>query len=192
MAVEGIILAAGMSSRAGVFKMTLSINGKTIIENTIDNMLKACSRITVVGGYNIDRLRPIIEQYSVVELVYNENYHHGMFSSVIKGISCIKEERFFLVPGDYPLIDFRVYRELLKYEKEDIVIPVFEGKKGHPVLFSRNIAKELMNNVHYDNLRDFIRSRKAFLVPVDFREILMDIDTIEDYHRILEIAAKRG
>jgi molybdenum cofactor cytidylyltransferase len=189
VAVEGIILAAGLSSRAKTFKMTLEFNNKTIIENTIDGMLGFCKRIVLVGGHRIENLMPIAAKYDRVELVLNEGFEEGMFSSVLKGLSHIRGDKFFLTPGDYPLIDPEVYGELLKQEGE-VVIPIFEGRRGHPILFESRVIKEIIGSVKYSNLREYIRDKNPVLVPVSCRGILMDVDTLEDYQGLLCAAAK--
>ena len=184
MGVEGIILAAGLSRRAASYKMTLAFKGKTVIENTIDNMLSFCKRIIVVGGYQIEKLEPIVEKYSKVELVLNEDYMQGMYSSVKKGMSCIREEKFFLTPGDYPLIEPEVYRQLLLYNAA-VVIPTFEGRKGHPILFKSTIIDDVLNNAAYQNLREVISHQEIALATVNCKGIMMDLDTWSDYEMLI-------
>ncbi len=82
MKIDGVVLAAGFSSRAGVFKMELPLEGKTLIEHSIEGMHKICDKIIVVGGYRIEKLKEIFCEYSKVEVIFNENYQSGMFSSV--------------------------------------------------------------------------------------------------------------
>lgn len=184
MDIEGIILAAGLSSRAGTYKMTLEFKGRTIIENVIEEMLSHVQRIIVVGGYRIEILKPVVEKYEKVELVFNENYEEGMFSSVKKGISNIKGDRFFITPGDYPLIENGVYKKLLGNDG-DIVIPVYDGKRGHPVLIKSSLINKINSN-NYLSLRDFIKDSTPVMVPVDCPGILVDIDTMDDYRGILK------
>lgn len=180
MEVEGIILAAGLSSRANTFKMTLPFNGKTVIENTIDNMLVTCNRVIVVGGYRVELLQPIVKRYLRVELVYNPDYMQGMYSSIKRGMSCITTERFFYTPGDYPLITSQVYKEMLTIDAP-IVIPTFEDKKGHPVLFEGSIIKQVLQDQSFSTLRDVIKQNQVALMEINCRGILLDLDTIEDY-----------
>lgn len=180
MDIQGVILAAGLSSRAKTFKMTLEFRGKTVLENTIDNMLEHCSNIFVVGGYQIERLKPIIARYSRVELLYNQSFMDGMFSSVKKGIEAVSATRFFLTPGDYPMISGEVYQELLKY-KAPVVIPSFKGCKGHPILAETITVKQAMKKNEPDSLRETIKGLEAMIVPVECRGVIQDIDTIEDY-----------
>lgn len=186
MGTEGVILAAGLSSRAKTYKMTLKVGEKTVIERVIDSMLGICSRIIVVGGYKIENLEPILDKYKNVELVFNENFMEGMFSSVKKGISAVREDKFFFTPGDYPLINEEVCKQLLS-AKGDIIIPTFNGRKGHPILMKTFLAKEVLQEGKYSNLREFINNKEAIQVPVKSQGILFDVDTIDDYKNILEI-----
>ena len=78
--IEGVILAAGFSSRAGTFKMELPFGEKTLIERAIDGMIDTCSRIIVVGGHKIERIREITKKYPTVQVVFNRHYEKGMFS----------------------------------------------------------------------------------------------------------------
>lgn len=180
MDVQGVILAAGLSSRAKAFKMTLEVKGKTVIENTIDNMIEHCSKVFVVGGFQIERLRPVISRYGNVELLDNECFLDGMFSSVKKGIAAVSASRFFLTPGDYPMICKEVYQELLKY-KAPVVIPSYKGRKGHPILVDSMSIKQAIQKKQYESLREVINELETIIVPVECRGVILDIDTIEDY-----------
>lgn len=188
MKIEGIILAAGFSSRAGVFKMSLDFNGKTVLESSICNMKKFCSKIYVVAGYKIEVIKDILKPYNDIEVVFNENYEEGMFSSVKKGIECLKGDRFFITPGDYPCIKQETYSALLNTEGR-IVIPVYEGIKGHPILLDTLVGKELLKSDKFHNLREYISSSGFTTVEVDDRGILKDIDTIDDYKELLELSS---
>ncbi len=177
---EGIILAAGFSKRAKAFKMTLDIGGKTLIENCIEGMYHACSRIIVVGGYRFENILPIVDKYPKAELILNENYKDGMYSSVKKGLEYIRGERFFLIPGDYPAVHMDVYESMLATDGE-IVIPTCKGEKGHPVLMKSYLIKEIFQNSTCLSLRDFIDTKGFRTIEVQDRGILMDVDTMEDY-----------
>jgi molybdenum cofactor cytidylyltransferase len=185
MNVEGVVLAAGYSSRAGAFKPELDLGGKTVIERCVDGLAGVCSRIVVVGGYQIEKIRAILKDYPQVEVVYNRDYAAGMFSSVKAGALQVRGERFFITPGDYPLINPAVCQKLLAVDHA-IVIPAFGGRKGHPVLMAGSLAQELRRAADADNLRDFIRRKGFQILEVEDEGILMDLDTPEDYQRILE------
>lgn len=182
---EGIILAAGYSSRAGTNKMLLSLGSKTVLECCIDSFYASCSSIYVVGGYRINELRPILDKYSKVQLIYNEHFPEGMFSSVKVGLQYIQAPRFFLTPGDYPLLQKTTLDQMLLRE-EPIVIPCYHGKAGHPVLLSSHLIPEILGS-GYESLRDFIFSKEPFLFEVNDIGVITDIDDMKDYHRVLDL-----
>jgi molybdenum cofactor cytidylyltransferase len=189
--IEGIILAAGFSKRAGAYKMTLDIGGKTLIENCIEGMYNVCSRIIIVGGYGFENILRITDKYPKTELVLNVNYRDGMYSSVKKGLEYIKGECFFLTPGDYPAIHTDVYESMLDTDGE-IVIPTYKGEKGHPVLMKSYLVKEICQNSAYSNLQEFIGSKGFMTVEVQDRGILMDVDTMEDYKKACKYVQKNN
>lgn len=191
MSIDGVVLAAGLSSRMGKYKMTLKFRQKTIIENCIEAMYGYCSNIIVVGGYNYNIINELLKPYRKVSTVLNENYMNGMFSSVKTGLKKVKGNRFFLTPGDYPLIRKDTYEKMLKC-KADIVIPMYDGKKGHPVLVNSNLIGDILNNDNYESMRDFINSHNFTTVSLKDEGILMDADTPEDYNKIRVQSKKSG
>ncbi len=180
MTVEGVILAAGFSSRAGSFKMGWLLDGKPLIHHTIDGMMDFCSRVIVVGGHKIETLTGLTQDYPKVRVVLNKDYTSGMFSSVKEGIKHLQGDKFFLIPGDCPLVKKDVYRLLLQ-SRGDIVIPTFRGRKGHPLLIKTFLTQEILREPEASNLRDFTRRKGFETVEVEDKGILVDIDTEADY-----------
>ena len=113
-------------------------------------------------------------------MVFNKEFEKGMFSSVKTGISKIKTKNFFLLPGDIPFVKEEVFRELLS-QKGDIIIPVFKGRKGHPVLINSSLIIEILAEPEDSNLKLFIDKKGFTTVAVLDESILFDIDTEEDY-----------
>lgn len=185
MNIEGVVLAAGYSSRAGTFKLELDIGGKTVIEHCIEGMYDICSRIIVVGGYQIHRIIEILKEYPKAEVVLNSRYAEGMFTSVKEGMRHVRGDRFFFTPGDYPMISRMVCQRLLTVEG-DIILPAYGGRKGHPVLMMGRLAKELLMEPDSLSLRDFIHRKGYRVLEVEEEGILTDIDTQEDYKRMME------
>jgi molybdenum cofactor cytidylyltransferase len=182
---EGVILAAGFSSRMKTYKMTFMLNGKALIQHCVEGMYNKCSRIIIVGGYGIENIRPVLQNYKKVELVFNPNYTEGMYSSVKTGLALVKGERFFLTPGDYPAIHEAVYDSLLNACGE-IIIPAYKSEKGHPILMKSYLTEEILKSNRYSNLREFINDKGYKTVKVRDRGILMDIDTSDDYTAVLQ------
>jgi len=183
MDIDGIVLAAGFSKRAGIFKMELMIDNKTMIEQSIQGMYNVCSKIIVVCGYKIERIRKILKNYEKVKIVLNRNYKKGMFSSVKTGIQNIKSDKFFLLPGDVPFVKKEVYKKMLSIQG-DIVIPSYKDRKGHPVLIKSYLINEILAEPENSNLKIFINRKGYTLIEVEDEAILRDIDTLEDYDKL--------
>lgn len=182
---EGIILAAGFSSRAGRNKLLLDVGGKPIIERCISSMYDVCTKVIVVGGHRIEDIRPLVTKYSKVELVFNPDFECGMFSSVKKGLSRVAAERFFITPGDYPIVSKDTCREILETD-EVIVVPVFNGKRGHPVLMKSHLIDEILTDNTLEAMRDFIKSKPYYRLHVEDEGVLLDVDDMDDYFKLLD------
>jgi molybdenum cofactor cytidylyltransferase len=177
---EGVVLAAGLSTRSGPYKMTLPLGDKTVIAHSIEGMYSIVDRIWVVVGWNAAQVREALSAYDRVEIVLNERFREGMFSSVKAGIARVRAPRFFLLPGDTPLVGPAVYQRLLAV-RGDIVIPTFRGRSGHPVLMRSQLIPEILAQPERATLRDFIETQSKITVEIDDEGILLDLDTPEDY-----------
>jgi molybdenum cofactor cytidylyltransferase len=182
---EGIILAAGYSSRAKANKMLLQIESKTVIERCIDTFYASCSRIYVVGGYRMEEIKPVLSNYKNVQLVYNPYYDEGMFRSVTEGLKQIRGEQFFITPGDYPMIQKETIDKMLERE-EPVIIPCYSGINGHPVRIKSNLIPEILNG-SFKSLCEFVTSKNPFLLEVKDIGVITDLDDREDYNRILNM-----
>lgn len=191
---DGVILAAGFSSRANSFKMELNHKGKAILHHTIDAMSHCCHRIIVVGGFRIGRIRELTASYPHVQVVLNKDYPSGMFSSVKTGVREVHSQWFFYIPGDYPLVTPDIYLELLNARKvhpeTKVLVPVFNERKGHPLLFHGAMKKSILAEPQDSNLRNVIRKEGFTPVNVQSNSILQDIDTPEDYEKIVSKGSK--
>ena len=184
MNVDGVILAAGYSSRAGDFKPGLDLFGKSILQRTIDSMSELCENIIVVGGHQYDVICEIVKDTPKVETVKNDHVELGMFYSVKTGIKAVRSDRFFIIPGDQPVVRPETYKTLIGYNV-DIVIPSYRGKKGHPVLFRSELIPEILSWADTKILRNYIHSKdQVKLVDVDDPGIGLDVDTVDDYEKI--------
>lgn len=184
MEIDGVILAAGYSSRANGFKMEFEIEGKAMLKRCIESLYDSCTRIIVVSGYKHEKIEELVKEYSKVEVVYNEDFPKGMFSSVKKGISSVKAERFFLSPGDYPFINKEVCTKLIGCT-EEIVIPSFSKKGGHPILLRSSLIEEILLEDEDSNLKVFLNKKHRTYVDVEDKGILIDVDTEEEYKKYI-------
>lgn len=177
--VDGIILAGGYSSRIKTNKMTLIYNDLPIICNAVETMKDYCTKIVVVTGHYHDEILKVVNKYDNVIVKRNENYDLGMFSSVISGVKELNND-FFLTPGDYPLIKKETYKQLLDANGV-IRVPIFNGRKGHPIFIEKELIRHLLNEPIDSNLKVFRDRHIVTYVETSDEGIIMDVDTLEDY-----------
>ncbi|MBC8591498.1 nucleotidyltransferase family protein [Wansuia hejianensis] len=182
--IEGIILAAGLSSRLNTNKLLLDIGGKSLIERVILGMYNTCHEILVIGGHRIEDIWMMTKNYSKVNLIYNENYLDGMFSSLKTGLKHSHGKKIFIIPGDYPFISNDIY-ERMNNANGDIVIPTYHSMRGHPLLIDSRFKDEILFS-NYSSLRDFLKNKFITYIDVFDPSIIQDIDTMDDYYTILE------
>lgn len=191
--ISCVILAAGMSTRMKSFKPLLKFNNLTFIENIIYKTLPFVDEIIVVTGFRQDEIVGLFntqnEEFCKVKFVFNSNYHYPMFNSLQLGLNEVKEGNWVLYHFvDQPTIPKEFYGEFLEQinPAADFIQPVFNDKKGHPLLFNFNFVKHLVNSNSTSNLRDEIYYTdilKKYWV-CNFKEVLNDYDTPEQYNNI--------
>jgi molybdenum cofactor cytidylyltransferase len=175
---DGIVLAAGFSSRAKTNKMLLEYLDKPIILHTIQTMHQFCERVIVVTGCYHEEIERHLRQYNYIDFVYNENYKKGMFSSIQAGVLKTKHN-FFIIPGDYPNVKASTYQEILENQSM-IVVPSYRNKLGHPIYFDRTFKNKILETDH-ESLKDFRNSFEFRIVTVNDPGILFDVDDLNDY-----------
>lgn len=191
MSVDAVILAGGYSTRADGFKMEFDIEGKTILQRCIEGFYDSCRKIIVVTGFKYEKIEKLVKDYEKVVTVYNDNYPKGMFTSIKKGISQVESEKFFLTPGDYPLINKKIVDDMLtksikeKNKNKEVIIPSFYGIGGHPILVDSSIVQDILIKSDDYNLREFLKNRKVAYEIIEDKSIIIDVDTAQDYNEAL-------
>jgi len=195
--INGLILAAGLSSRMGGFKPLMQLEGKTMIENSIDSMLDAgVDCITVVLGYRADEVTSLIEgRYgsSLVKLAFNTEYDTtDMLTSVKIGIRSLPPcDAFFLLPGDMPAVDqstFCALSAVMLKTNALAVFPAIDGHRRHPPLISGAFKDKILAFEGEGGLQAVWRQYDTDMVsvPVEDTGCRIDADTMEDYSRLVQ------
>jgi molybdenum cofactor cytidylyltransferase len=194
-----ILLAAGMSRRMGTPKALLDLDGQPLIARLIETVRLALplSRIIVVTGHNPQQVRDACLSTADRNLsfVHNANYERGeMLSSVKTGVSAVRDEweGFFLMLLDQPLVRVSTLTELAKSwlaERPDIVIPTHAKKRGHPLLIASRCVCSIVSLPGDATLREFVAQHASTTraVEVDDPGVVSDVDTPDDYERILQL-----
>lgn len=182
--VEGVILAGGKSTRMKENKMMKIYLDQPIIYHAVNAMLEICDFVTIVTGHFDEDYLRLFDHDTRIKMTYNHKYKKGMFSSVQAGVANIKSD-VFIIPGDYPLVKADTYRKMLS-ETGDIRVPLFNDSKGHPIFISKTLLKELKKEPTSSNLKVFRDRYEVNYIEVDDPGVLVDIDNIEDYSRLVK------
>jgi len=183
-----IILAAGESKRMGFPKMLLNFNGKTMLERVILNVTGSrVDKTLVVLGAENETITEIVSNMPVV-YCYNKDFKEGMLSSVKCGFNHLPSDfrAVMVFQGDQPLITPEVINILVKeYSSADkgIIIPVYNKKRGHPVLIDRRFINDIELLDSNNGLRSlaYMFPAEVLEVEIDDPGILRDFDTYEEY-----------
>ncbi len=186
--IVGIILSAGESKRMGTPKQLLPWGNTIILQQVIDNAAAShLEHIILVLGCRAGEIAAKIKLSPKIRIVINNDFQEGMSSSVKCGVKNAPAgaAAYMLLLGDQPFIGPAIINRVLdEYQKTKlgIVIPVYNGKSGHPVIFDAKYKAELLaiadrgaKAVVNNHLHDILE------VTLEAPEILTDIDTPQDY-----------
>lgn len=182
-----IIPAAGNSGRMGFNKALLSLgNGKTFLENLLSKYREyKADPIIIVINNTFDLTR--IDTGSSVCIV-NEHVSYGRYHSIKLGLQHIPlAHGCFIQNVDNPFVDLHLLDKLVRAQKEDsYIIPVHDGRGGHPVLLGKDIVRFIHENKKIDDFREVLSRFSRIEVPWNDPMILLNINTPDDYNRFSE------
>ncbi len=185
--IEAIILAAGYSSRAHDFKMTLKLGSKTVLEHTVSKFDGLCKKVIIVSGFQAERIHEAASamqqsnQYSMdIVCVFNPSFDQGMFSSVQRGCREVGTSPFFITPGDCPLVEKETIRKLAR-EKGEVVVPSYQFRGGHPIKVTGELKKRIIEAQAGSHLRKILQDYEKTYLNVADPGVLIDLDTPEDF-----------
>ncbi len=187
--ISAVILAAGESRRMGQVKQLMPLGDSTILEQVIDNVMNSnVNELIVVLGYKAEEVKKTIRSKQV-KTVINPDYVQGMSTSIVAGIKMVNRDTraVMIVLGDQPFIDSKTINDLItafSINDKGIVIPVFQGRRGNPVIFSIKYKNELLNLKGDIGGRDIVSRNPDDVqeLMVNCEGVLTDIDTPESYN----------
>ena len=192
-----LIPAGGQSQRMGRPKLALPLGDRTVLEHVVAALREAAiDHILVVVGPHVPELRPLAERAGAEVLLLTETTA-DMRATVEQGLHWLEnhwrpQERdgWLLGPADHPTLRADVVRQLLRALEANpdatIVIPTFQGRRGHPVLFTWSQVAAIRSLPQGQGLNAHVRQQAAAIleVAVDSADILWDLDTPADYERL--------
>ena len=198
--ISAVVLAAGLSRRMGTNKLLLPFGERTVLGQVVA-VLRDCSlgEIVIVTGHEREKVEQMLGRYSLkrevpdsgLRFVHNPYYAAGeMLSSIQVGLAAMHSDchAVLIVLGDLPQIERRIVEQVIAaHAPGAVVIPSFNQRGGHPILVDRQRWPNVLALPPGANLREVLRAHADWVryVEVDTETILHDVDTPEDYGRMV-------
>lgn len=188
-----IILAAGNSSRLGQPKQLLPYQESNLLTHLINeaNKVKSLGITLVLGAYSDKILKGI--PTDGIQIIINPNWIDGIGTSIQQGISSLNiypgVKGCILTVCDQPFISSEIFISMIKAHQttdKGIVASFYDGVLGTPVLFSSHYFNYLLNIAPSEGARKLLKQYADDIVPIHFEKGKYDIDTADDYHRLMQ------
>ena len=195
--LEAVVLAAGAGSRFGGRKLTAPWRGGVLLDGALAAAFSAPVRsVLVVTGADPDVARAATDfaeqrgEGARLRLVHAADFASGMSASLKTGIASlpVDADGAFVFLGDMPRVPHAVPMDLASSLRKGIVAaaPTFEGRRGHPVLFSRDLFIPLLALTGDEGARTVLSRLGSSIaeVPCYDSGILLDIDRPDDLGQV--------
>ncbi len=197
--IVGVVLSAGESSRMGRPKALLPIGGKSFIETIVGALRETrVAKILVVLGHHAEELQSRIEALPITILI-NSEYRLGQLSSLqmavrhLMGLPDFTDVDGMLVhlvdhPYLNPVLVDRMIESFYASGKL-IVLPRYQSRRGHPVLFSASLFRELLEAPLDQGAKAVVNRHRPDTLEIETDDpgVTIDIDTPDEYrHHVKE------
>jgi len=190
--VAGLILAAGSSRRLGEPKQLLPYKGATLLDATLDLARAApfAQRLVTVGGAAEAVTETV--NFDGLQVVDSLHFTDGCSSSIVSSLSLVDPDAAGIVMllGDQPGVTQSAIQTLIEAATAGGIAPLavcdYDDGVGHPFWFGRQVFGDLAE-LHGDKaVWKLIESGTYPVTRVSVAgEIPLDVDTREDYERLL-------
>jgi molybdenum cofactor cytidylyltransferase len=188
-AITGVILASGFSRRMKKEKLLLDIGGMPMVERVI-RAAKFSQIDNLLLIYQSDEIQMIARKHGI-KTVYNHRAGEGQSAAVKLGVRSSPADTagYLFLVGDQPYLNASIINNLIhifKSGKHLIIVPLYNGKRGNPVIFSAKLRRDLLKLSGDCGGRVIIEKKGECvkLVNIEDKFIGLDIDKKEDYERI--------
>jgi|SRR5210317_786952 molybdenum cofactor cytidylyltransferase len=189
-----LLLAAGASSRMGSSKALLDWNKEPLIVSRIQNLLATGQKVYVVLGAYADTIIPVIKELEVT-ICTNAHWEEGMSTSIAFGVTSIQSQEewvngILIATIDQPLVDTQHLKAILASFKEGqqqiIVSESSNGWRGVPAVFDVHYLESLGRLKGDTGAKTIVNAYTEKVCVVNGGEKLIDMDTPERYHQLLQ------
>jgi molybdenum cofactor cytidylyltransferase len=193
MNVAAIVLAAGRGARfdAARGKLLADYGGRPLVRHAVEAALGSkASKTIIVTGHARDEIERALAGLPVV-FAYNPDFASGMASSLRAGLAHAADSADALaLLADMPDVTSAILDRLIAAfncaPERVAVAPVYQGRRGNPVLLGRSLFPRLALLKGDEGARRLLGSTEGVLeIAVDDKSVLADIDTREDLERAL-------
>jgi molybdenum cofactor cytidylyltransferase len=192
--LAAVILSGGASQRMGSPKALLPYQGRPFLEHlmAVTSHPKIGARRIVLGAHA--ELIADAVRLAADEVVVNAEWEKGQLSSIQAGIRSLPAgtDGMILCLIDHPLISATLVDELIErfYSGPTIppiALPVYQGKRGHPVIFSSGVYQELMTAPLEQGARSVVWAHAGEVAEVVTPEqgCVLNLNDPETMHRVL-------
>ncbi len=191
--LEAVVLAAGLSRRAGVFKPAVEVAGRALLRHAVDGLRGWCRRVVVVTGHEHELAVRLVAGLDGVVTAHNPRFAEDMFLSVKAGADAVGADAagFFVLPCDCPFVPAEVHRALIAafaaHDRGRAVVPEHGGRGGHPVLLPAAARQAILSAGAGVTLRDIVAGLRPLRVAVASDAVLTDADTPDDLARLRDL-----
>ena len=168
-----LVLAAGRGERFAasggtIHKLQALLAGKPVLQHVLD---------------------AVAQSGLPHHLVHADPSRPGMGDSIAAGVCATANAAGWLVlPGDLPLVQPATLRAVAKaLAQHAVVVPVYQGERGHPVGFAAECGAQLMALGGEQGAAPVVKARGATLLAVDDAGVVTDVDTVEDLRRAEQV-----
>jgi len=197
--IAAVVLAAGSSSRMGKPKQTLQLEGWSMLERVLQTLSRTkVDRVVVVLGAHSSAVRGRVK-FGREKVVLNPRFKEGMSGSLRLGLAEVEEtDAAIIVLGDQPFVSPGTIDRIIDAyvsSKSPVVVPVYHGRRGNPVLFDRSLFPQIRRIRGDVGAKSVVAGNEDKLLQVDVNDegILVDIDTPSDYSNAVsaEVQARK-
>lgn len=191
--VSAILLAAGGSERfeGDLPKQLAPFHGKPLVRRAARTALAATfAEVLVVTGHRAEEVEAALAELDVT-LVRNPHWAEGQSTSVKAGLARVAaaSRAALFLPCDQPLLTREILDRILDAYRATcgpIVLPVYQRRRGAPVLFDRALFGELEQITGDTGGRQVVQSHPHDVVevPLPDEAPLTDVDTVDDLEHL--------